>query len=70
MTGALTFANGTWNVVGDDAMFGDQNVAGAFCIKGNNGATTLRMYSYDINVTTTANFQYNTSDKCIDVIFN
>lgn len=68
--GTVKFANGTWNIVGDDSMFGDQNVAGAFCIKGNNGATTLRMYSYDSAVTTTANFQYNTSDKCIDVIFN
>lgn len=73
LTGPLTFANGPsgiWNIVGDNSMFGDQNVAGAFCIKGNNGTTTLRMYSYDTNVTTTANFQYNTADKCIDVIFN
>ena len=70
LSGPLTFVSGQWNLVGDDAMIGDQNIAGAFCIKGNNGATTIRMYSYDANVTTTANFQYNTSDKCIDVIFN
>lgn len=33
MTGALNLANGTWNKAGDDAAFGDSNVAGNFCIK-------------------------------------
>jgi hypothetical protein len=39
MIGALNFANGTMNLVGDDCYFGDNNAAGAFCIKGNNGNT-------------------------------
>jgi hypothetical protein len=36
MTGAITFANGTWNSMGDDASIGDQNVGGHICIKPNN----------------------------------
>ena len=70
MSKQVVFANNVWNTMGDDAYFGDRNIAGAFCIKGKNGLTTLRMYGYDDAVTTTANFQYNTSDKCIDVIFS
>ena len=46
MTGALTFANNTWNVVGDDCAMGDQNVAGAFCLKGQNGTTNIRFIQY------------------------
>ena len=33
MTGPLTFANGTWNVVGDDAAIGDYNAAGMLGLK-------------------------------------
>ena len=33
ITGSLTFANGTWNVVGDDAAIGDYNVAGSLGLK-------------------------------------
>lgn len=33
LTGALTFANGTWNVVGDDAAIGDYNAAGSLGLK-------------------------------------
>ena len=39
MTGALNFANNTWNKVGDDAYMGDCNVAGMIGIKGSNAAT-------------------------------
>lgn len=46
MSGPLNFANGTWNFLGDDVYFGDYNVAGAFCIKGANGNTNLRLYGY------------------------
>ena len=35
MTGAITFANNTWNSMGDDASIGDQNVGGHICIKPN-----------------------------------
>jgi hypothetical protein len=47
MTGALNFANATWNTVGDDVYMGDQNVSGGFCIKGANGATKLVMQQYN-----------------------
>jgi hypothetical protein len=46
MTGALHFANGTWNKVGDDAQFGDNNTAGSFAIQGINGNTNLKMVTY------------------------
>lgn len=36
MTGALNFANGTWNKVGDDSYMGDCNVSGHFGIKAAN----------------------------------
>lgn len=36
MTGALNFANGTWNLVGDDSYMGDCNVSGHFGIKAAN----------------------------------
>lgn len=66
-TFSVTFANSTLYKVGDDAWFGDQDVAGAFCIKGNNGNTSLRMIGYTSGA---ANLIYNSSDKCIDVTFN
>lgn len=46
MSGALHFANGTWNNMGDDAAIGDSNVGGAICIKGLNGATKLHFAPY------------------------
>ena len=36
MLGALNFANGTWNLVGDDSYMGDCNVSGHFGIKAAN----------------------------------
>ena len=47
MTGALKFANNTWNTVGDDASMGDHNIAGAFCIVGANGGTKLALCNKD-----------------------
>lgn len=38
LTGPLTFANGVWNVVGDDAAIGDYNAAGMLGIKSCNNA--------------------------------
>ena len=38
MTGALNFANGTWNKMGDDAYIGDHNIGGHICIKPVNSA--------------------------------
>ena len=36
MSGALNFANGTWNLVGDDSYMGDCNVSGHFGIRAAN----------------------------------
>lgn len=46
MTGPLTFANGTYNVVGDDCGFGDINSAGTLAIKGANGNTNIWLVHY------------------------
>lgn len=45
MTGALNFANNTWNKVGDDAYMGDCNVAGMIGIKGSNATPGFAMYN-------------------------
>ena len=39
MTGALNFANNTWNKVGDDVYMGDHNQTNYFCLKANSGTT-------------------------------
>ena len=46
LTGAMTWANNTWNTMGDDAYIGDQNQAGMICIKGKNGATGIYFAPY------------------------
>ena len=45
MSGALNLANHTWNKSGDDANIGDRNIAGKFCIQGQNGETGLALYA-------------------------
>ena len=47
MSGALNLANKTLNLVGDDCYFGDQDVAGGFCLKGANGTTNLTFIKKD-----------------------
>lgn len=47
MDGALNFANNVLNLLGDDCYFGDQNVAGGFCLKGANGTTNLTFINKD-----------------------
>lgn len=47
MGGALNFANNVLNLLGDDCYFGDQNVAGGFCLKGANGTTNLTLIDKD-----------------------
>ena len=49
-SGAISFANGIWNSVGDDALIGDQNQPGAVCIRGNNGNTRLLFVPYSGSV--------------------
>ena len=39
MTGALNFANNTWNKVGDDVYIGDHNITNYLCIKAKSGTT-------------------------------
>lgn len=52
LSGALTFANGTMNTVGDDVQIGDQNVAGTLCVKGTNGTTAIQFMPYNSNAVT------------------
>lgn len=46
LTGALNFANNTYNNVGDDAQLGDANQAGKIAIKGKNGNTGIYFAPY------------------------
>lgn len=50
MTGALNFANNTWNIVGDDVAIGDVNVEGTLGIKGINGTPGIRLFDSSGNV--------------------
>ena len=50
MSGALNFANGTWNNVGDDCALGDYDQAGVIGIKGLNGATGIYFVPYSGSV--------------------
>lgn len=43
MTGALNFANNTWNIVGDDVAIGDMNIGGKLGIMGKNGNTGIKL---------------------------
>ncbi|WP_303164450.1 hypothetical protein [Mitsuokella multacida] len=43
MSGALNFANSTWNLVGDDSYMGDHDISGTFCVKGANGETGIAL---------------------------
>ena len=61
MSGPLNFANGTWNKVGDDIQIGDANVAGALCIQGLNGTTTIEFRAYN-DLGNYARFQYDGSN--------
>ena len=45
-TGAVNFANATWNLVGDDAYIGDMNQGGKIGIKGKNGTTGIVFVPY------------------------
>lgn len=51
MTGALNFANGIWNVVGDDVAIGDMNVSGTLGVMGKNGNTGIKLVQYGASTT-------------------
>lgn len=57
MTGALNLANNKLNLAGDGCYFGDQDVAGGFCLKGNSGTTNLTLINKD-NVAQKASLSY------------
>lgn len=42
--GQIIFANNIWNLVGDDVYIGNHNLAGTFCVAGNNGATSIALF--------------------------
>ena len=51
MTGALNFANGIWNVVGDDVAIGDMNISGTLGVMGRNGNTAIKLVQYGASTT-------------------
>lgn len=51
MTGALNFANGIWNVVGDNVAIGDMNVSGTLGVMGKNGNTGIKLVQYGASTT-------------------
>ena len=51
MTGAFNFANGIWNVVGDDVAIGDMNLSGTLGVMGKNGNTAIRLVQYGASTT-------------------
>ena len=57
MSGALNLANNTLNLAGDDCYFGDQDIAGGFCLRGANGTTNLTFINKD-NTTQMASLFY------------
>lgn len=65
--GTLELANGTWNKVGDDAYFGDNNTAGSFAIKGQNGYTNLKLVSNGGD--SCSYITYNQDQQCINFTF-
>ena len=67
MTGALNYANNTWNTLGDDVAFGDQNIAGGFVLQGLNGATNITFKQY--GGTNTAKITYDGTSLSSNVAF-
>lgn len=51
LTGALNFANGIWNVVGDDVAIGDMNIGGTLGVMGKNGNTSIKLVQYGASTT-------------------
>lgn len=73
MSGALNFANNTWNQVGDDVAIGDHNVAGCLGIKGLNASPGLAFYNSSNTllsklVGTTSQFQRVSGDNTYTII--
>ena len=45
-TASVSFANNTWNAVGDDVRMGDRNIAGHVGLQGVNGQTGIRFFQH------------------------
>lgn len=71
-TGAVNFANNTWNLMGDDVAIGDVNISGALGVKGQNDNGSIVFFdpynkqtgsisgtSFSGNATTASRLQYN-----------
>lgn len=57
MTGALNFANNTWNKIGDDVLIGDRNQIGSLCVKGINGNTAICFINQDETASANLDFR-------------
>lgn len=73
MTGAITFANGVKNMVGDDSAIGDCNIAGTLGLIGANGATGLAFFLKDTTWGSSGNyakFSYDGTSMSLNKPFN
>lgn len=67
LTGAVNFANNTWNKVGDDVQIGDINKAGHLGIQGVNGNTGIFFTTYNQTTKTVgASLSWNGTDLIAD----
>ena len=72
MTGALNFANGIANTVGDDVKIGDCNKSGCLGVQGANGTTGIMLIKQGATwgaTSESASIVYNHTNKCIDFVF-
>ena len=65
MLGALNFANGIWNKVGDDVYIGDHNIPGVFCIKSANNNSEVGINFCSKDESDNASIWYNNAVKRI-----
>lgn len=73
MTGAITFANGVKNMVGDDSAIGDCNIAGTLGLIGANGATGLAFFLKDTTWGSSGNYaklSYDGTSMSLNKPFN
>lgn len=73
MTGAITFANGVKNIVGDDSAIGDCNIAGTLGLIGVNGTTGLAFFLKDTTWGSGGNyakFSYDGTSMSLNRPFN
>ena len=73
MTGAITFANGVKNIVGDDSAIGDCNIAGTLGLVGVNGTTGLAFFLKDTTWGSGGNyakFSYDGTSMSLSKPFN